>query len=135
MERMIEAIRKGYWDASQDTRRQLAERWQELASKHGINVGEDATKAFVEQMAAGFGLAAPPAPADAETPASTPHDAGETQPAAATQTVTGQVLEEIQPPGAAQEVWRQWAALSFMLGLIMLGAGIQWRANSARPSR
>ncbi|MBF3225889.1 hypothetical protein HKW74_41230, partial [Pseudomonas aeruginosa] len=28
--RMAEAIRKGYWDASEQTRRELAERWRQL---------------------------------------------------------------------------------------------------------
>ncbi|HFL6970524.1 TPA: cobaltochelatase subunit CobN, partial [Pseudomonas aeruginosa] len=30
--RMAEAIRKGYWDASEQTRRELAERWRQLAA-------------------------------------------------------------------------------------------------------
>lgn len=123
MERMVEAIRKGYWDASEETRRRLVERWQELAADHGVSVGEPPTKDFVAQMAAGFGLAAAVA-----TPADTPDDAGAASTAA--QAVAGQVLEEVKPSGEAEDDWRLWAALSLMFGLVLLGAGIQWRANA-----
>ena len=124
MERMVEAIRKGYWDAAEETRRLLVERWRELAADHGVTVGEDATKAFIERMATGFGLAAA---ASAEAP----DDAGAIS-AAAPQTVAGQVLEQVPPAAEPRDDWRPWVALSLMLGLTLLGAGIQWRANTNR---
>ena len=39
IERMTEAIRKGYWDASEQTRKELAERWQELTEQAGADAG------------------------------------------------------------------------------------------------
>ncbi|MDX3929995.1 MAG: cobaltochelatase subunit CobN [Shinella sp.] len=128
MERMIEAIRKDYWDAAEETRRRLVERWQELAADHGVDVGEAATRDFVERMAAGFGLQIagrqnanqPEADPDASTRMS------------ASQAVTGQVLEEVQARGDTQDDWRLWLAMSAMLFLIALGAGLQWRANAGR---
>ena len=38
IERMLEAIRKGYWDATEQTRREIAERWQQLADR-GLATG------------------------------------------------------------------------------------------------
>ena len=39
IERMAEAIRKGYWDASEQTRKELAERWQDLVTNHQADRG------------------------------------------------------------------------------------------------
>ena len=130
MERMVEAVRKGYWDAAEETRRQLVERWQELAADHGVDVGEAPTKALVERMAAGFGLATTAAPVDAVGPAAP--DADEAARADAAVSVTGQVLDEAPAADAARDDWRAWLAISVMLGLIALGAGLQWRAGAAR---
>ncbi|MCO5159315.1 MAG: cobaltochelatase subunit CobN [Aquamicrobium sp.] len=131
MERMIEAIRKGYWDAADETRRQLAERWQALAADHGVDVGEALTREFVANMAAGFGLAA----AQAAAPEGGGQDRPDTEAtpvAGAPQPVAGQVLEEVAPSGTAQDERRLWLALSVMLCLVALGGGLQWRANARR---
>jgi len=129
MERMVEAIRKDYWDAPQDTRRQLVERWQELAVSHGVDVGEALTKEFVQRVAAGFGLAAAAAPVQAQGQAVLPDQSG---PAAGTpEPVQGPVLAEIEPAGDPLDDWRRWLAFSAMLGLIATGAILQWRSNLA----
>ncbi|KXF75170.1 cobalamin biosynthesis protein CobN [Paramesorhizobium deserti] len=130
IERMVEAIRKGYWDAPDATRRQLAERWQELAADHGVDVGEPLTKAFIEQLAAGFGLSASTAEAD-QSPSGPESN---TSPVAnASQPIQGQVLEQVPPKGETSDKWRQWLSLLLMLGLVTIGAGWQWRANARRP--
>lgn len=128
MERMVEAIRKGYWDAAGETRRQLAERWQALAVDHGVDVGETATREFVARMAAGFGFAAPAAQEDGG------QDRPDTDATAsdAPQPVAGQVLEEVAPAGTAKDERRLWLALAVMLLLVALGGGLQWRANVRR---
>src|SRR5690606_13572093 len=77
VERLIEAIRKGYWDASEATRRQLIERWRELADQHDVSLAEPATRSFVAETAAGFGMQQAAAMSDAGAPAdvrSTPAD-------------------------------------------------------------
>ncbi len=127
MERMVEAIRKGYWDAPEETRRQLAERWRELAADHGVTVGEAPTKAFVERMAAGFGLAAKPAAPAAARPAAASPD--QQAVAGAPQPVAGQVLEQMPAAAEPQDAWRLRLALCAMLGLIALGAALQWRTG------
>ncbi len=129
MERMVEAVRKGYWDAADETRRQLAERWQALAADHGVDVGEAPTREFVANMAAGFGLAA----AQAAAPEGGGQERPDIEAAAGTpQPVAGQVLEEVAPAGTAQDQRRLWLALSVMLCLVALGGGLQWRANARR---
>ena len=86
--RMAEAIRKGYWDASEQTRRELAERWWQLAAAGAGEVGAATTREFIERMAGGFGEAA----AQAEGAAAS--GAGET--------VSGRVLEEVAPPPSGE---------------------------------
>src|SRR3546814_1730298 len=56
LERMAEAIRKGYWDAPERTRRALVERWQELAQQLEEETGAPLTRQFIADMAQGFGL-------------------------------------------------------------------------------
>ncbi len=133
LERMIEAVRKGYWDAPEDTRRLLVERWGELAAS-GVDVGEAPTREYVARMAAGFAPSAnDAAPDDSGAPPDTgaPHtavpDTGVSEP------VAGQVLEETAPAVPPEDV-NPWLALVFMLGLVAFGGALQWRANARRSS-
>src|SRR5690606_20707184 len=63
LERMAETIRKGYWNASNETRRALAERWLALENQFGVNTGAATTRQYIADLAQGFGLSAAPAPA------------------------------------------------------------------------
>lgn len=135
MERMVEAIRKGYWDAPPQTRKALAERWRELETMHGVSAGEDVTRAYLAQMAAGFGLASDVAPEPGAT--NTVPDSGQADPAGSPQAqpVEGQTLQAVdamsgQP--SRDEVSRLWAA-GLLLLLFLSGAGLQWQR--ARPAR
>ncbi|MFH6598665.1 cobaltochelatase subunit CobN [Ectopseudomonas khazarica] len=119
IERMLEAIRKGYWDASEQTRRELIERRQQLASTEAGEVGEALTRQFSEQLAAGFGLHSP----GQNTPSS---DAG-----AAAQVVSGQVLEEVMPAqGDEQPRWLLWLGFALLFACFMAGAIRQGLTNS-----
>src|SRR5690606_18929283 len=93
IERMAEAIRKGYWDAPEETRRLLAERWQALSSGHGV-AGQPVTEAFIARMAAGYGLAS--AAAETAEGGQAPPDATPPAAAPAQEAVQGQVLEEMR---------------------------------------
>lgn len=134
MERMIEAIRKDYWDASEQTRRQLVERWQDLTANHGVSIGEPATKAFIEQMSAGFGLSTSTISSELNAARQqNPEDAQQTTAAASKQPVQGQELQEAKPASKAEEEsWRLWWALAVMLLLLGVGAAWQMRANATR---
>ncbi|WP_313513369.1 cobaltochelatase subunit CobN [Pseudomonas sp.] len=123
IERMAEAIRKGYWDASPQTRRELAERWQALTSEHGADAGEAPTRDFIEQMGTGFGLEATASAAE-----STPANASDG--AAPSETVSGQVMREVpNEAGEAPSPWRLWFGIAALLASILAGAAWQVRAN------
>ena len=61
-ERMLEAIRKDYWKASDDTKKELVQLYQELAEKYDVHTDNQIFKAYVAELAAGYGLSATPAP-------------------------------------------------------------------------
>lgn len=118
VERMAEAIRKGYWDASAQTRAELAQRWQELAATAGTQATALPTAQFIEQMAAGFGL-----------------DAGQTGDATASGdmvSIQGQVMRQVTQAeqGGEPPPWQRWAGFALLAGLILLGALNQRRVNA-----
>ncbi|WP_445376323.1 cobaltochelatase subunit CobN [Niveispirillum fermenti] len=119
VERMVEAIRKGYWDASAQTRAELAQRWQELADQTGTQATAVQTSNFIETMAAGFGL-------DAGV-------AGATAASADAASVQGQVMRQVQPDeqGGEPPPWHRWAGLGLLMALITAGALHQRRLNDA----
>jgi len=116
IERMLEAARKEYWAADEQSVQQLAERWQELAERYDIRSDNQAFKDYVEQ-AAGFGLNAPNAqPSDASA-----------EPSAATEQVQGQKLERTQA-STDDFVWLPLISL-LLIGLAMfIGVFIQHRS-------
>ncbi|HCL40013.1 MAG TPA: cobaltochelatase subunit CobN [Pseudomonas sp.] len=117
LERMAEAIRKDYWDASEQTRAQLAERWQQLQDEFDVAPGNPVTSAFIAELARGAGLETP---ASKEPSAALPEQPAAASEAAATQSVQGQVLEAVgeEPEPDYTAYW----ALALMLLLISGGA-------------
>ncbi|WP_142846132.1 cobaltochelatase subunit CobN [Telmatospirillum sp. J64-1] len=129
LERMAEAIRKGYWDASEQTRRELAQRWQELEQQFGVKTGAEMTRRFIAEMAQGFGLDVAPAPATEAAPASA--DMPEAPQTADTplESVQGQVLEPVEPPPSPEDIHQKWV---LALMLLLIGGGALWQAMSSR---
>lgn len=123
IERMVEAIRKGYWDAPAQTRRELVERWQALTTERGAVAGEPVTRQFFEQLATGFGLAQSSMQPEAETASrSDAHAAGEA--------VRGQVMQPVpDQPAETHERWRVLASALALVLLSLIGALHQQRAN------
>jgi cobaltochelatase CobN len=146
IERMMEAVRKGYWDADEQTRRELAQRWQALTAEHGGDVGERTTRELIEQAAAGFGLdtgvpepvaataaaATPPQPTSAEAapPDSKPTP---TQTAEAT-AVRGQVMTEVERTVPTAPPWQAWLGGLLLLACGGLGGWRQARTSPFPPS-
>lgn len=131
IERMAEAIRKGYWDASQETRQALVERWQELHQRFQIPNSPAVTRQFIEELAQppaqGAGLhtgAAPqtPATAQAQAQASAPNEAP-------LQTVQGQELQPVAAPDAS-DTHTYWV---LALMLLLLAAGALHQQFTQRP--
>lgn len=132
IERMAEAVRKGYWRPDQKTLRQMAERWRDLKAK-GAQTGEAQTAAVLEGALAGFGRtgrapAASPAGAISGSPAQT----APVEPAAPVTTpVRGRLLEKVQPPRAAPEPPSGVVALLVLLGCLLIGGARQLLASPA----
>ncbi|OZI66154.1 cobaltochelatase subunit CobN [Bordetella genomosp. 4] len=117
LERMAEAIRKGYWDASEQTRRALAERWQELAQRFDVDTGAEVTRQYIADMAQGFGLEA--SATSNAVPAAKPNQP-DSPAAESPQSVQGQVLEPVEPAAVSEDISSRWVLL---LMLILLGSG------------
>src|SRR5690554_1213662 len=131
IERMVEAIRKGHWDAEEQTRRELLERWQALTEQYGADSGAALTIEFINEMAAGFGMGT----TEASDLPSQDSPAGQmAEQAAENLAVRGQVMQEVTPPSDTETPWRIWAGLLVMLGCILYGACLQLRVNRKTPS-
>ncbi|MFN3514867.1 MAG: cobaltochelatase subunit CobN [Phenylobacterium sp.] len=132
IERMAEAIRKGYWSPDAATKRELAERWAELTMRHAADKGAMATAQFLETLAGGFGLsgrAAPAAPPPAKAPAEPPSPTSDTPAATPPPTVRGQLLQEVRPPAAPAAPDDLWGALAALAALLLAGGLWRMRAN------
>ncbi|NEW86982.1 MULTISPECIES: cobaltochelatase subunit CobN [Rhodopseudomonas] len=125
-ERMLEAVRKGYWDAPEDVVRKLVETHQEIARSRDLLVENRKFAEFVAGKAAGYGLL-PVAEAKAEP--------ARQDTAAATEQVQGIKLEK-QADNAADQPDSHWLLYGIVLG--MFGLGALWelaRAGSAGGRR
>ncbi|MCS2608541.1 cobaltochelatase subunit CobN [Halomonas dongshanensis] len=131
LERMAEAIRKGYWEASEQTQQALAERFETLESEFDVATGAAVTREFIAELAQGFGLhASEPAPFEANAAPAEPSAAR----ADASQTVEGQVLEAVEV-GQQEDDARRWWAMALMLALVLLGSAWQAVIPLRRPER
>jgi len=127
-ERMIEAIRKDYWKADEQTKRELVEVYQDIAARHDVVTSNETFKAYVAELAQGFGLARPgsatriPAPSAAVPRARPPQPVSEPVP----EVVRGQELREVQQKLEALIWTYAWLILAIILG------GMVWQAWRTR---
>ncbi len=117
-ERMIEAIRKDYWQASEEDLRKLIEVYTEVAQAHNVVSDNSAFSSFVEQQALGFGITLAALRAPTEPEAGPPPETVPPEP------VTGQELraKEAQPSPPAPP---QYYAL---IPLALIGFGFLWQS-------
>ena len=116
-ERMIEAIRKDYWKADEQTKRELVEIYQEIAAKHDVYSSNETFKAYVAELAAGYGISVQ-APTDAQATAAP-------EISSAVDAVQGQKLEKVEQPQPQDE---DWLKLLFLLPAVFsLLLGIAWQ--------
>ncbi|HRP97833.1 MAG TPA: cobaltochelatase subunit CobN [Rhodocyclaceae bacterium] len=111
VERMLEAARKGYWDASAQTLKRLVELYADAVERLDYRPASSLVDPYVRELAAGFGLdlaGAPPPPEDAAAQAPE-------QPSA--EQVTGQTLEQVEAPPAVPRSW--WVDL-LLAGLTLI---------------
>ncbi|WOT04907.1 cobaltochelatase subunit CobN [Shewanella youngdeokensis] len=99
MERMLEAVRKDYWDADEATLTELVETYTEIVDKHDLAVTNKALEEFVTGLATGFGMEAP---LDGATPSALPQ-------------VQGQLLRKVEQQSQEPEpdftFWLLWLSL------------------------
>lgn len=127
IERLQEAITRGYWQPDDRTRAELQVRLQQLQAS-------SASEPAPPQAHAGYGLgraaAATPASAAAATAAQQP---ATVEPAATpAPKVRGQVMRRVPPPTPHSPA-THWA-LAVLLGLLGAGAALQARRNARRAS-
>lgn len=134
-ERMLEAIRKDYWKADEQTKRELVQVYQELAARHDVFTANEAFKAYVKTLAQGFGLAsqaasgAPGKPAVPRPVAARPPDVPQNPPLAPEPpTVRGQELREVRHDTPVQRlIWIYgWMAAAIVLAGMLFQT---WRAR------
>ncbi len=150
IERMAEAIRKGYWDAPERTRRELAQRWLELERRFGTRAGAGTTRRFVAGLARGFGLdpapaRAPDQPANPAEPEPSAADPAHSSPAdpdqpgqsdqsdQLVQPVRGQVLEPVDAKQTPEAPRLAWAAALMLI--FFAGGGLRQALGNGRASR
>jgi cobaltochelatase CobN len=112
LERMLEAVRKDYWAADDETVKAMTERYIELANQHDVFTDNEKFKEYVDAKAQGFGLnMALAAPVEA-LPALT----------APAQQVEGQKLEQVEQAQADDSInTHLYLALFSSLFLILFG--------------
>lgn len=125
-ERMLEAIRKDYWKASDETKKELVQLYQELSEKYDVHTDNQTFKAYVAELAAGYGLSAMPAPtAEASAaPALEQPSQQEQSQEAISETVQGQVMQEQQPQPTSEPDSKWWL---LVFALVLVGAYQQHR--------
>jgi cobaltochelatase CobN len=101
IERLAEAIRHGYWDATAETRRELAARYAALVER-GADAGPEPTRAFLAAMA-GYGFGASAAPTEPGAVAGS------------AEAVRGQVLQPVPPAADPPMPWLPVVGLGALL--------------------
>lgn len=133
IERMTEAVRKGYWRPDARTLREMAERWRELTARKGAQRGAKPTTAVLEAALGGFGLATGATPSQAQVAApSAPAQVSPAPPPAPK--VKGQVLEKVAPPPASKpKPSHALLGLLTLIALLVAGAARQLLSNARIP--
>lgn len=137
-ERMLEAIRKGYWQADERTTRNLVRVYRELARQHDVFSTNQAFRAYVADLANGFGIsgkapspkraARPSSPAAIQPPALQPPVPVQVKPPAV---VRGQELREVARDRQVERV--MWRYAWIVVAMILAGMAHQaWRTRRER---
>ncbi|SFD12785.1 cobaltochelatase subunit CobN [Pseudoalteromonas denitrificans] len=114
IERMLEAVRKGYWQADAETIKKMLETYTEIANQHDVVTDNQKFTDYVQNQNAGFGLAAL-ALANMQPQALPEHAKPNEQ--LKVEQVSGQKLEEVKDE--AKEIEQDYT-LWYLLGLIFI---------------
>lgn len=118
VERMLEAIRKEYWEASDETIAMLTERLIALVNEYDLLVENQKLADFVNGQALGFGLqAALPIPQPTEVASAAPPEAAQAQ------EVEGQQLQKVEQVETDNSNYDWPLIVASFLGACFLVAG------------
>ena len=125
-ERMLEAVRKEYWDAPEETVKALLETYFDLVSEHDIDTMNEKFKDFAAETAKGYGIALPQYKSEAVAEAF--KQASQNAQAPETEMVEGRVLEkqEQKQPEEQEVMW--WLLL--FVGIGLAGFIFEWMRSS-----
>lgn len=130
-ERMLEAIRKDYWQASEQTVQELVNVYTQLVQQHDIHTSNATFKAYVQELATNFGTNSPSdKPTESATVAQPDVEPVESakQIDETTENIRGQQMSEVSPTEETiQLVW----AYAWLLILIIF-SGFLWQAWRTR---
>lgn len=120
LERMLEAVRKDYWQADAAVLQEMIERYEELVSNYDLFVDNEKLREFVNKSAAGFGLNMQlPAPISPVMAAAMPINVEQVQ---------GQKLEKVeQVETESEQDMMLYYVLFAGLALLIVGAVRQAR--------
>ncbi len=110
LERMLEAVRKEYWQADETTIKKMIERYDEIVKEFDHYVDNEKLREFINQSATGFGL-------NLNIPA--PQAASAEAPSSGAQQVEGQQLEKVEQ-NEMEETETPYDWILIIAGLVML---------------
>jgi cobaltochelatase CobN len=135
-ERMLEAIRKDFWKADEQTKRELVAVYQQVARTHDVHTSNETFKAYVKELSQGFGLGANPRQ---QSTATTPPPTKVSQmqsanPLPTPDVVRGQEMREVKKEQRMEQLIWTYAGL---IALVVLGGiGFQaWRTRQEFGTR
>ncbi len=131
LSRMLEANRIDYWQADEETLKQILQKFSELTNKHDLFVDNEKLREYFDQQSAGFGLdislptVDPAAALAAAQQASEPQDQTQAQ----TEQVEGQQLEKVEETAVTEDEWNipLLSTLLASLLVVLAGALMQFR--------
>lgn len=140
MERMLEAERKDYWQADPERLKQLVEQYIDVVNNNDLVILNDAVKAYVNELAQGYGLAplaaqtmeAMAASAKAQQEINNQQLAEQSQTENVEQQVEGQKLEKQTVQTIAPDNVIYYSLAGILL-LILFGA--LWQIRAAKPNK
>ena len=130
-ERMLEAIRKDYWQADDRTRRELVSLYRDIASRHDVVSSNETFKAYVNELAFGYGLDQSTSPKVSTQPQQKPSlatsvDTPSPQTQPPSPLVRGQEMREVEKTARIADLI--WTYAWLMTLVILAGVGFQaWR--------
>ncbi len=122
LERMLEANRKDYWQADEETLKKMIERFTQLADEYDLYVDNEKLREYVSVQAVGFGLNVALPELDPAAAMSTSEQASEMVQQQAEQ-VEGQKLEKVEQVATEQD-WDTMLLGSLVTCLLIMLAGV-----------